>query len=85
MPATSVPARDITDLKRTQEEHLAKQKLESVGTLAGGIAHDFNNLLGGVLATRNWRWRILPVARVLRKSWRESALWRFAAPKSCGS
>jgi PAS domain S-box-containing protein len=41
---------DITDLKRTQEEHLAKQKLESVGTLAGGIAHDFNNLLGGVLA-----------------------------------
>jgi two-component system cell cycle sensor histidine kinase/response regulator CckA len=42
--------RDITDLKRTQEEHLAKQKLESVGTLAGGIAHDFNNLLGAVLA-----------------------------------
>jgi two-component system, chemotaxis family, CheB/CheR fusion protein len=41
---------DITDLKRTQEEHLAKQKLESVGTLASGIAHDFNNLLGGVLA-----------------------------------
>jgi two-component system CheB/CheR fusion protein len=46
----SIVARDITDLKRTQEEHLAKQKLESVGTLAGGIAHDFNNLLGGVLA-----------------------------------
>ena len=41
---------DITDLKRTQEEALAKQKLESVGTLAGGIAHDFNNLLGGILA-----------------------------------
>ncbi len=41
---------DITDLKRTQQEHLAKQKLESVGTMAGGIAHDFNNLLGGILA-----------------------------------
>lgn len=41
---------DITDLKRTHEEHLAKQKLETVGTLAGGIAHDFNNILGGVLA-----------------------------------
>lgn len=41
---------DITDLKRAQEEHLAKQKLESVGTLASGIAHDFNNLLGGILA-----------------------------------
>ena len=41
---------DITDLKHTQQEDLAKQKLESVGTLANGIAHDFNNLLGGVLA-----------------------------------
>jgi len=46
----SIVARDITELKRSQEENLAKQKLESVGTLAGGIAHDFNNLLGGVLA-----------------------------------
>jgi nitrogen-specific signal transduction histidine kinase/ActR/RegA family two-component response regulator len=41
---------DITDLKRSQQESAAKQKLESVGTLASGIAHDFNNLLGGVLA-----------------------------------
>jgi signal transduction histidine kinase/CheY-like chemotaxis protein len=41
---------DITDFKRAQAESFARQKLESVGTLAGGIAHDFNNLLGGVLA-----------------------------------
>jgi PAS domain S-box-containing protein len=41
---------DITDLKRTQQESAARQKLESLGTLASGIAHDFNNLLGGVLA-----------------------------------
>ena len=41
---------DITDLKRSQVESLARQKLESVGRLASGIAHDFNNLLGGVLA-----------------------------------
>lgn len=41
---------DITDLKRTQNEILATQKLESVGALANGIAHDFNNLLGGILA-----------------------------------
>ena len=41
---------DITDLKRTQEEALAKQNLESLGVLAGGIAHDFNNLLGGIYA-----------------------------------
>jgi two-component system cell cycle sensor histidine kinase/response regulator CckA len=41
---------DITELRRTQEEVLARQKLESLGVLAGGIAHDFNNLLGGILA-----------------------------------
>jgi PAS domain S-box-containing protein len=41
---------DITEFKRTQEQAFARQKLESVGTLASGIAHDFNNLLGGVLA-----------------------------------
>ena len=28
---------DITELKRTQEEAFARQKLESVGTLASGI------------------------------------------------
>lgn len=41
---------DITESRRAQEESFARQKLESVGTLANGIAHDFNNLLGGVLA-----------------------------------
>ncbi|HEY6339884.1 MAG TPA: ATP-binding protein [Bryobacteraceae bacterium] len=41
---------DITDLKRSQEEALARQKLESLGVLAGGIAHDFNNLLGSIRA-----------------------------------
>ncbi len=41
---------DVTDFRRTQEEAMARQKLESVGLLAGGIAHDFNNLLGGILA-----------------------------------
>ena len=41
---------DITDSRRAQEESFARQKLESVGTLASGIAHDFNNLLGGVMA-----------------------------------
>ena len=40
---------DVTDLRRAQAVDLARQKLESLGTLAAGIAHDFNNLLGGVL------------------------------------
>ena len=43
-------AKDVTAAKLAQEESVARQKLESVGTLANGIAHDFNNLLGGVLA-----------------------------------
>ena len=41
---------DVTDDRRAQEESFARQKLESLGSLAGGIAHDFNNLLGAVLA-----------------------------------
>jgi PAS domain S-box-containing protein len=41
---------DITEVRRAQQEALARQKLETVGTLANGIAHDFNNILGGVLA-----------------------------------
>ncbi len=40
---------DLTDIKRTDEQALASQKLESIGVLANGIAHDFNNLLGGIL------------------------------------
>jgi len=41
---------DVTEDRRAQEQSLARQKLETVGTLANGIAHDFNNLLGAVLA-----------------------------------
>jgi two-component system, cell cycle sensor histidine kinase and response regulator CckA len=42
---------DSTDLKRSHEEALSHQNLESMGRLASGIAHDFNNLLGGILAS----------------------------------
>jgi signal transduction histidine kinase len=41
---------DVTDARHAEQESLARQKLESLGTLASGIAHDFNNLLGAVLA-----------------------------------
>ena len=41
---------DITQLKFSHEQHVATQKLESLGVLATGIAHDFNNLLGAIVA-----------------------------------
>lgn len=41
--------RDITAVKRTEEEMHKAQKLESLGVLAGGIAHDFNNILTAIL------------------------------------
>jgi PAS domain S-box-containing protein len=59
---------DITENKRTQEEALFRQKLESVGTLAGGIAHDFNNLLGAVQAQAELASSELDAVRHVKKS-----------------
>jgi PAS domain S-box-containing protein len=59
---------DVTDNRRAQEEALAHQKLETVGTLANGIAHDFNNLLGRCWPKRNWLWLSLHPGRIPRRS-----------------
>ena len=42
-------ARDITERRQLDQEHLVLSKLESTGILAAGIAHDFNNLLASLL------------------------------------
>lgn len=41
--------RDVTDLRRSEEELLHGRKLRAVGEMAGGFAHEFRNLLTPML------------------------------------
>jgi len=39
----------LEDLRKSQQQIVQLQKMESLGTLVGGIAHDFNNILGIIM------------------------------------
>jgi len=41
--------KDVTELKKIQQQLLQTQKLESIGLMASGIAHDFNNILAAII------------------------------------
>ena len=74
----AVIARDVTELKKAQQERsdlreqlLHAQKLESLGILAGGIAHDFNNLLTSILGQADLTLLALPIDSPARPSLEE--------------
>jgi two-component system, cell cycle sensor histidine kinase and response regulator CckA len=71
---------DITEARRGQEESLARQRLEGLGTLAKGVAHDFNNLLAGVLAQTE-----LALEQLTAESSPEKELWNIRKAALGGS
>ncbi len=45
----SILIKDMTYIKKVQQQLLQAQKMESIGMLASGIAHEFNNILTGII------------------------------------
>lgn len=45
----SILIKDMTYIKKVQQQLLQAQKMESIGMLASGVAHEFNNILTGII------------------------------------
>ncbi len=45
--------RDITELKKLEQQLIHAQKMEAVAQLSGGIAHDFNNIVTALIGYAN--------------------------------
>ena len=45
----SLLIKDMTYIKKMQQQLLQAQKMESIGMLASGVAHEFNNILTGII------------------------------------
>jgi len=51
----SVLIKDMTYIKKVQQQLLQAQKMESIGMLASGVAHEFNNILTGIIPNAELR------------------------------
>lgn len=45
--------RDVTEMRKLEQQLVHAQKMEAVGQLAGGIAHDFNNIITAMIGYAN--------------------------------